>query len=249
MRITSVQQNNYKPQFKNNSRHILDNRGKLLYRTTTYFFREDFNWQKFIKMLGEKYKDAPKVNMICHACSSGEEPFSLVMGIENLLGNLSQKFFPIEARDIDAKNIEMAKKSGFEGVYGGQLLEIKRNTNHNVAKYFDVRRSSKYDSIVSFNLNPKNTLRDKVNFEQADIFKDVETMPKSNTVLFFRNVWPYLSVFERDKLAKKLYNNFDESSLVVVGSFDYASDIHWILTDNGFVETDVDYVYSKPLKS
>ncbi len=248
MRITSVQQNTYKPQFKNNSRQVLDKQGKLLYRTTTYFFREDFNWQKFINMLGQKYKNTPKVNIICHACSSGEEPFSLVMGIENLLGNQSKKFFPIEARDINPENIEMAKKSEFKGIHSTQLLEIKNITNYQPEKYFDIKKCDDY-SIPTVTLAPKDTLRKKVNFVQSDIFKDIDFIPKSNTVLMCRNFWPYLSVYERDKLAKKLYNNLDESSLVVVGSFDYASDIHWILTDNGFVETYVDFVYSKPLKS
>ena len=46
--------------FRANRRNITNREGKLLYRTTTYFLREDLNWERFANFLKNKYQSASK---------------------------------------------------------------------------------------------------------------------------------------------------------------------------------------------
>ena len=57
---------------KGNARAVVDKNNNLLYRTTTYFFREDLDWDNFFALLKRKYQNVPKVNFINHCCSNGE---------------------------------------------------------------------------------------------------------------------------------------------------------------------------------
>lgn len=50
--------------------------------------------------------------------------------------------------------------------------------------------------------------------------ENVDNMSSKNTVLLCRNFWPYLDAFKREKLAQKLEDKFDESSIVVIGNYD-----------------------------
>lgn len=241
MRIISTQPNYAQNSvFHGNSRTIYKEQGKIAYRTTTSFFREDMNWDKFVSFLIDKYKNVPKVNIIAHACSNGAEPYSLA--IKLMERNCDpQKFFPILARDINPENI-IAAKSGIIGIKNYELYKINAETKNNIGKYFKI--SKRFFTVDDIALKPKPNLKDKVEFIQADILKDIENVPKSNTVILCRNFWPYLAESKREFLAHKL-SKLDKSSLVVFGSFDSSSDVYGLLSDAGFKETKVEYVFEK----
>ena len=48
----------------------------------TCFFRICLDWINFGKFIEQKYQNVPKVNIINHACSIGEEAYSLAIIIE-----------------------------------------------------------------------------------------------------------------------------------------------------------------------
>ena len=79
--------------------------GPYKYWTSTKFFREDLNWNDFVFMLFQKYKGVPQVNIRCFGCSDGEEPYSLAMKLDVVLGKYAEKFFPIVAKDFDKTSI------------------------------------------------------------------------------------------------------------------------------------------------
>ena len=114
MRITPVNSvsNVCHPNFQGNRRYVYNKNGDFLYRTTTYFFRDDLNWNAFIKFISNKYKNADRVNILNHACSNGQEPYSLAAKLMQTLGEEAEKFFPIIAKDIDKENILMVVLTG-----------------------------------------------------------------------------------------------------------------------------------------
>ncbi|MBP3820837.1 hypothetical protein J6G99_04235 [bacterium] len=234
MHINSFSNNYYQPVFYANNRKINNNKGELLYKTTTYFFRDDLDWDILTDYLCHKYKNTDKVNIICHACSNGSEPYSLAMRLMAFHENDSGKFLPILAKDLDFENIRCAKK----GLCEADNNDLYRIDFYTKSKYRDYLIPQKnFLSNKSIIMSPKQILKEKVNFEQGDIFKDIENIPKENTVLFCKNFWPYLSETKRELLAKKLGSKLGKSSLVIIGDFDsLRSDVRSLLSKNGFRE-------------
>lgn len=92
MFISPVQ--TYNPAYRGNNREVFNKSGKFLYKTTTYFFREDLNWTCLAELLGEKYKTVQKVNVLNHACSNGQEPYTLAVKLIQILGKEAKNSFP-----------------------------------------------------------------------------------------------------------------------------------------------------------
>lgn len=95
-------------------------------------------------------------------------------------------------------------------------------------------------------LSSKDILKENVKFSQGDILQDVDNMPAKNTVLLCRNFWPYLDSLKRKELLQKLENKFDESSLIVIGSYDVEDcSLDMLLMSHQFLPTSVRNVFQK----
>ena len=215
MRISPI--SHKQPKFNANSRWVYDKNGMELYKTTTYYFRDDLNWEDIIKYICKKFSDVPKVNFINHACSSGMEPLSFIMSLIIHAPEYVKKFTPILAKDIDKENIEMAKK-GMCGVSSDDFLRVERMTKGCYKNFLDLRQSDDLKNL--FIMSPKKILTDKVIFQQGDIFDDIEKMPKENTFLSCRNFWMYLPPKKQEELACRLGNHFSSGSTVLLGYLD-----------------------------
>ena len=239
----NINRQSYKPSSKGNNREVYNQSGKFLYKTTTYFFRDDLNWSNFVDLLKEKYKTTPKINIINHACSNGQESYSLVIKLMQKLGKEVEKFLPIQAKDIDIDNIASAIR-GHLGIKLHDIYRINSYTNNNITTYFNYGEASNPNSDLV--LIPKENIKDKVIFNQSDILKDSDKKLPNNTILLCRNLWPYLKLTDREMLAQKLWKNFGKNSLLAIGDFDDKSNTAQLLKKQGFVETGVSRVYTKP---
>lgn len=227
--------------FRANSRWVCDRCGHPLYKTTTYFFRDDINWKDLVRFLANKYSSADKVNILNHACSNGMEPYSLVMQMLRTIPKSAEKFFPIIAKDLDKDNIIAAKN----GSCGASISDKER------AQWFLDYRLWDYVNWQSSNnpnndmvLVPKQFVKDKVEFSQGNILNDLENLPKSNNVVLCRNMFIYLEPQEQDNLIKKLAQKLDNSSTLIIGNYDFPS-INEKLCENGFKQTHINYVFEK----
>lgn len=238
---------NYPPpkqlSFNSNRRSIYDTQGRLLYKTTTCFFREDLNWDSFVRLLQQKYQNIPKINIINHACSNGAEPFSLIIKLIQKLSKEAAKFFPILAKDLDFDNIENAK-NGRIGINFNDIYQINSHTKNKITEFFQYGKSN--NPVHDISLIPNDNIRDKVIFSQANILKDLSEKQANNTVLLCRNFWPYLNLETRKLLASLLSQNIGENSLLVIGSFDRERSTLQLLEKNGFKETFIENVFTKP---
>ena len=247
MKIMPVSNINYKkPTFKANNRWVCDRVGTPLFKTTTYFFRDDLDWKVLVKYLVNKYKNADKVNVLSHACSNGMEPYSFVMQLLHSASKEAEKFFPIIAKDIDGKNIRAAK-AGICGASTQDQERAQRSLDYKLWDYVNWREAqNKNNDMV---LSPKQFVRDKINFSEGNIFNDIGDLPDKNNIVFCRNFWLYLTPEGTDFLLQKLKSKLDETSTLILGNFDFIGNeiLYKKLHDAGFY-SDLKYVFSKKAK-
>lgn len=209
--------------------------------TDTLFFRDDIDWENIVKYLDSCYRCADKVNIICHACSDGEEAYSLALKLISELGEKADKFFPILAKDIDSDNIQRAKDGIFR-IMKCELDAMRSHSNFNLDKYFHIV----YHNDEYIYASAKPAIKSKIIFEQSDIFNDVDTLKSGNTVLMCRNFWPYMPKEKAKTLASKICSKLGESDMVLVGYFDMFNGlVHKLLYDNGFEGNDIRGVFRK----
>lgn len=196
----------------------------------TNFFRNDLNWEKFAIFIKNKYKDTSKINIHCFACSDGSEPFSIAMLLHAKMGKDAKKFRPIIASDKDSHFLNKAKKGLIE-VTDKDLKLINKYTGKNYKTYLDVDFTNykiydKDEGLKFYQAKVKDFIKELVIFKKADILKDIDKIPKDNTVLMGRNVWYYLNPNDRPTLVQKIKNNLGKNSVYISGSFDDGVYIH-----------------------
>ncbi len=132
------------------------------------------------------------------ACSTGEEPYSLVMLLTNFL-NL--KDIKLLATDIDLGAIEKAKI----GIYNEK--SIKNLPREFIDKYFE-RIGSTYKI--------SDEIKRSVDFKRLDLLKD--PFPKNMDLIVCRNVLIYFTNEAKDLIYKKFYNSLSKEGILFVGS-------------------------------
>lgn len=132
------------------------------------------------------------------ACSTGEEPYSLVMLMTKFY-NLNE--IEILATDIDDEAIEKAKI----GLYSNKAL-----TN------LPIEFKKKYFEKVGNSYRIKNEIKERVTFKKLDLLKD--PFPKNIDLIACRNVMIYFTDEAKELLYKKFHNSLDNNGVLFVGS-------------------------------
>ena len=235
--ISTYQNNNTRHTSFGNIPQIRTNVAPYEYANTTFFMRDRL--RNVIKYMINFYKDAPLVNMICHACSEGQQAYSIKFLLMSMLKEQANKF-QIEGRDFDALNILSAKKGSY-AVSVPEMKKMERVCGFDIYKY--IVPCGESDNALFIKV--RDYIREQVPFKKVDILKDND-IPADNTVLFVSNMWPYLPVKMQARLAEKLANTLSPSSHIVLGSFDITNHTHKLLENAGFIQTELLEVMKKP---
>ena len=133
------------------------------------------------------------------ACSTGDEPYSLVM--------LLNKYLPfhkikITATDIDKQVLALAK----QGVYTGRSVkglpeDFKKN-------YFNVRPDGAYEV--------KSEVKNCVTFKEHNLLKDY--YPNGCDLIVCRNVLIYFTEEAKDKIYADFYKSLNHGGYLFLGS-------------------------------
>lgn len=230
---------------------VTDIDGNMVYRGDTQICRNDLYFPEVVDFLEQKYKNTPKVNVVMHACSDGEEVYSFLGVLKSRLGNKkAEKYTPVLAKDIDyshlllaQKGVYMIGKGEFEianGSMNGKFYDYFKFLNRNDV---DNKMWEPHNQAYSFiknryveKVSVKDELRKLAKFEQGNILEDAKRFDFKNTVLFARNFWPYLSDEEQKELAKTLARRTDESFTLIIGDYDKEEGIDVLLEVVGFTE-------------
>ena len=133
------------------------------------------------------------------ACSTGDEPYSLVM--------LMSKFFPLEkikiiATDIDKQVLEKAQK----GLYSDKF--VKSLPNDYLNKFFK--------RIDDKTLQISDQVKACVEFKQHNLLED--TYPNNCDLIICRNVLIYFTEEAKNDIYKKFNTSLKQDGILFVGS-------------------------------
>lgn len=221
MRIQPSQNNIHTPNFGKISRAVYQTNKtgsakRILHRNDSSFFRDDFFWVRLTNILGEKYKNSNKVNVIEYACSNGSETYSFILMMLSSLGERAKKFFPVIAIDFDEYVINIAK-SGLIEITTDEIMTIEHLAKCSVGDFFDLTKTPEKKVYAT----PKPILKENAIFEKADVLTEMYNLPKSeDTVLLARNFWPFLKLEDARNLIKVICERLDKNSTLVLGRLD-----------------------------
>ena len=163
------------------------------------FYRNPDQWavleREIIPLLLGKNK---KINIWSSACSTGDEPYTLVMVLNKMLPLSSIK---ILATDIDLGALEKAKN----GVYTTKSLE-------NLPK----EMKEKYFTMVGDNYKVKDEVKNCVEFRQFNLLRD--PYPTGMDLIVCRNVLIYFTEEAKNDIYKKFNMALNPQGILFVGS-------------------------------
>ncbi len=186
----------------------------------TYFFRNEKQFEAFAdyclpaiaKKKGEK--NDRKLRIWSAGCSTGEEPYTIAICILEKMHLFQGWEITITATDIAPSVLDFARK----GEYSGRRIEKVKELL--LKKYFTQSRD-----------NPENyTVRDEVrkliNFDMLNLFK--KQFPKSQDIIFCRNVMIYFDKEHQRKLLSNFYASLCKYGFLFLG---HSETLHSISED------------------
>jgi len=194
-------------------------------------FREDLDWDAFSNFITNHFKHKDNVNIIQFASSDGSEAYTQIMSLLEKHPDNAEKFFPIQAYDID-KEIVNASKSGIINIDNTDKKTIKSN-GILFEKYFKDTcehlsiENDNFSKILykekpytkSYKVSP--TLTSRVNFNLGNMFNIVKNIKdNSNTIVMCRNILGYYTPKEVDQFLDILSSKLKRGSIFVTGFHD-----------------------------
>lgn len=163
------------------------------------FYRNPQQWETLEKeILPELMKGKHRLKIWSAACSTGEEPYSLVMLLTRLM---PLKDIQILATDIDEGAIAKAK----QGIYGAKSLE-------NLPKEF-VRQ---YFEQVKDQYQISDQIKSRVTFQKHNLLSD--PYPSGCDLIICRNVMIYFTEETKSVMYQKFHQSLDPKGILFVGS-------------------------------
>jgi len=157
--------------------------------TVTYFFREENLLDEFQKVILPRYKDRTPDNPLriwCSACSSGEEPYTLAILIEET-GLFEAGAVEIIGSDINKKVLEKARR----GSYNKKSFSFRTMPKEFLHKYF-ISCEEEY--------KVRDSIRNMVDFRCLNLLdEDIAEKIERVDIIFCRNVLIY---FDKDAISK-----------------------------------------------
>jgi chemotaxis protein methyltransferase CheR len=183
--------------------HELQTAVDLLTTNETYFFREQ-NHFTFLKEHAEKSRNsgADNFRVWSAACSSGQEPYSIAMVLDSVLGNSS---WEIQASDISTQVLDKARL----GLY--PIAQADNISNDYLMKYCLKGVGSQ---LGTFAVDRK--LRDRVRYFHGNLNT---ATPKIGLfdVIFLRNVMIYFDVNTKRQVVARLQAHLKSGGYLLIG--------------------------------
>lgn len=205
----------------------------LLTVNETYFYREPVHIsllvEKIIPVMLREKRPGKKIRILSSGCSTGEEPYSLVMALIEKYGPGIMNSVSVTGADIDSDAIGKALK----GVYYPHSF-----------RGFDQGLREKYFESAENNLyRVKDIVRQNVGFGRLNLLS--ETYPEELAgadVIFYRNVSIYFEPQTQKNIFKKMAGLLNENGYLFVSSTETLSHDFGILS---LVEMDGIFIYHK----
>ena len=179
---------------------------------------------------------------------------------------LEKKFLPVIAKDIDEFVISKAKSKEFFYLKNDERKKINFYTNGQYRIFFSEIDETNNGCFAFAN----NDLYKHIDFSVADIRSDYKNIEPENSVVFVRNLWPYITKRKniiskikdlvvksnqevenkaaRQEILDNLASQLEKKSLIIIGNYDLRGTL-WSIEDEiqkaGFKKTNLKYVFEK----
>lgn len=179
----------------------------LLTINETYFFREPEQLRLLSDRLVPRFlmkKDGQTpIRILSAGCSSGEEPYSLVMSLKERYGETLSRLCSFTAVDIDSDVLAKARL----GKYGGFSF---RGVPEEVRDRYFVKNGGLWQL--------KKEIRELVDFRELNLLDlEVAAGITGFDMVFFRNVSIYFDEHVRIKILKSLHALMKSDSILLTG--------------------------------
>lgn len=175
----------------------------------TSFFREPIHWE-FLKdyfKTPEVLTGKKKLRIWSSASSTGQEPYTIMMILNEYIANISQWDIKLLATDIDTQVLAKAQK----GIYTEN--DIGDMPKHYVQSYFKTSKNE-----IGKLSQVKGPLRNKILFRSFNLVRgDFSLFHNQFDMIFCRNVMIYFDRETRDDLVKNFYNLLPKGGLLFIG--------------------------------
>jgi chemotaxis protein methyltransferase CheR len=180
---------------------------------TTQFFREPGHFD-FIKNWLPSYfqkicqQGSRELRVWCAASSTGQEPYTILMVLNELLGNPQTQFWDLKflSSDIDLEVLQTASK----GTYTQN--EVAGIPAHLLAHYF-TRIGTENESRYTL----KKNYREMVRFAQLNLIEFPYPFKNQFDIIFCRNVLIYFEQEMANKVVETMLSHLKKGGLLILG--------------------------------
>ncbi len=170
----------------------------------TKFFRNASHFEalrnKVLPEIIERKKDTKKIKIWSAGCSTGEEPYSILITLLDLLQDYSKWKIKIIASDISLKSLFIAR----EGYYSKERCEN-----------IDKRSLTKYFDKVGNGYKIKQYLKNMIKFDYHNLKYD--NGERDIDIIFCRNVIIYFDRPAQESVIKRFYACLNENGYLYIG--------------------------------
>nr|WP_321268349.1 protein-glutamate O-methyltransferase CheR [uncultured Sulfurimonas sp.] len=181
----------------------------------TYFYREKDQFETLVnKILPELHKTLPSsktIRILSSPCSSGEEPYSIVLHIVEEGSVVEQRDIEVVGIDIDSKVIQKAKMAKYSE------RSVHAIPKQVLAKWFNKKN-------LTYELGEE--LQGSVDFQVANVFDKTQMRNLGKfDVIFSRNMLIYFDDASRKEVAMTFYDMLNPGGYILLGHAEYMSRI------------------------
>jgi len=200
----------------------------------TYFYREDHQFAALVNNLlpeiTARKRPGERIRIWSLPCSTGEEPYSIVMFLAEHWPDVEDYELEIFASDIDTNVLAAAE----QGIYEERALH--RLSPALVKRYFNKLADGSYQVVP--------LLRDAVHFTQVNA-QDATAMQRLGAfdVIFCRNMLIYFDNHSRLRTVEACYDRLQPGGFMCLGHSESMSRICSLFDVRAFPEA---IVYQKP---
>jgi chemotaxis protein methyltransferase CheR len=187
----------------------------------TYFYRESQHLRLLTEricpeLLARRGSDSP-VRLLSVGCSTGEEPYSILIALRERYGELADRFFELQAGDVDRAVLERARA----GVYG--RFSFRALSSQLQERYFS--------PVDAHHFRIDDSLRRGVSFQPLNLLAaDYPETLAGQDVIFFRNVSIYFDEPTRRRVLERLKTLLAPGGHLIVGISETLANDFGILT-------------------
>ncbi len=175
----------------------------------TAFFREQHHFEILASLL--RMRAAGPWSIWCNAASTGEEPYSIVMTVQETLG--ASVPFKLAASDIDSRVLATASR----GVY--RLDSLKGLSQERLQRFF-LRGKGANEGLVRV----KPELRKPIDFLSVNLIRDDWPFREPFDVVFCRNVMIYFDAPTQRRVLEHIHRVLKPGGMLFVGHAENFSD-------------------------